>query len=122
MNDDAASGASPAGPLAAPAEGKELSGRLRLYIAKSTPNSMRAENNLSTALQELGSEGRTFDLEIVDVFSHPKRAVTDGVIVTPTLIGLSHNQRTLIMGDLSNSIQLKLFLGNLQQSPHADRS
>jgi len=110
VNDEAAPDARASGSTQA----RETNGRLRLYIAKSTPNSMRAEHNLATALKELSGEGCTVELEIIDVFSHPKRAVTDGIIVTPTLIGLKNSGRTLIMGDLSNNIQLKLFLENLQ--------
>jgi circadian clock protein KaiB len=113
VNDDAAPDASPAGPSAASTQMRERGGRLRLYIARSTPNSMRAEHNLLAALKALSDAGHAIELEIIDVFTHPKRAVTDRVIVTPTLIGLKDNERTVIMGDLSDGIQLKLFLERL---------
>ena len=72
-----------------------------LYVAASTPNSTRAESNLLAAVKEMGAECGGLELEIVDVFTHPKRALTDGVIVTPILIGIVTNGRKTIMGDLT---------------------
>ena len=76
--------------------------RLRLYIARSTPNSVRAEFNLATVLQVI--EGGAFSafLEVIDVFSEPKRAITDGVVVTPTLICIASGRRAMLMGDLAD--------------------
>ena len=76
------------------------------YVARSTPNSVRAEHNLSSVLQELGSELVRPALEIIDVFSQPKRAITDSVVVTPTLIGTGRGQKILLMGDLADRVQL----------------
>jgi circadian clock protein KaiB len=89
-------------------------GLLRLYVAGSTPNSTRAESNLLAAIKEMDAEGGRLELEIVDVFTHPKRALTDGVIVTPTLIGIVANGRKTLMGDLTDSAKLKLLLASLQ--------
>lgn len=86
---------------------------LRLYIAHATPNSTRAEQNLSAALNAIDGAGKKLELEIVDVFTQPKRAITDGIIVTPTLIGLKENGRVTMMGDLSDSAKLKLLLESL---------
>ncbi len=88
-------------------------GRLRLYIARSTPNSARAEQNLRAALDSLDGAGRGLELEIVDVFIHPKRAITDGVIVTPTLIAMRGNARMTMMGDLTDAAKLKTLLRDL---------
>jgi circadian clock protein KaiB len=83
-----------------------VAGRLRLYIARSTPNSVRAEHNLSIALA--ASEGTTPpELEIIDVFSQPKRAIIDGVVVTPTLIATTSSNRVVLMGDLADQDQLQ---------------
>jgi circadian clock protein KaiB len=86
---------------------------LRLYIARSTPNSTRAEHNLKAALSCIDNTAKRLALEIIDVFSEPKRAISDGVIVTPTLIGLKDRQRLTMMGDLSDSGKLKLLLEDL---------
>ncbi len=91
-------------------------GLLRLYVAGSTPNSARAESNLLAALKEIDADGSGLELEIVDVFTHPKRALTDGVIVTPTLIAMVSNGRKTMMGDLTDSAKLKLLLMSLQNA------
>ncbi len=88
--------------------------RLRLYIARSTPNSTRAERNLRSALEDLGDIGRCMVLEIVDVFTNPKRAIADGIIVTPTLIGIRYKTRLTMMGDLTDSGKLSLLLTSLR--------
>ncbi len=87
--------------------------RIRLYIAKSTPNSTRAEHNISAALKMWDDEDGCFELEVIDVFVHPKQAITDGVMVTPTLVGLRANGRSAMVGDLSDSAKLQLLLESL---------
>lgn len=91
----------------------EASVRLRLYIARSTPNSVRAEHNLSVVLDSLKEKFAPVDLEIIDVFSQPKRAITDGVVVTPTLVGLAADRRIVLMGDLADQIQVQGALEDL---------
>jgi circadian clock protein KaiB len=91
----------------------DTSVRLRLYIAGSTPNSVRAEHNLSAVLESLKNVISSSALEIVDVFSQGKRAITDGVVVTPTLIGLNAGKRVLLMGDLADQAQLRRTLQDL---------
>ncbi len=86
---------------------------LRLYVARGTPNSNRAEQNLGLALDRLGDADLKRLLELVDVFAEPKRAIRDGVIVTPTLIGFSSTRRLVLMGDLSDAAELGLLLQSL---------
>ncbi len=86
---------------------------LRLYVARDTPNSARAERNLMAALKDLGGG---LGLEIVDVFTHPKRAITDGVIVTPMLIGLRAKGRLTMIGDLTDTAKLLALLQSLLDS------
>jgi circadian clock protein KaiB len=73
---------------------------LRLYVAGVAPNSLRAIENL-TALCAAHFEGRC-SLEIVDVLKEPLRALSDNVLVTPTLIRLAPGERTSVIGDLSD--------------------
>ena len=87
---------------------KEYGVRLRLYLAGSTPNSQRAEANLDEALREFS--GRDFDVEHIDVLLDVKRAVTDSIIVTPTLVAIGRKTRLMIIGDLSDSKKLHAFL------------
>lgn len=72
---------------------------------------MRAEQNLSEALAEPGRENSAFILDVVDVFENGKRAIKDGVIVTPTLVVLRGDQRFTIVGDLSDRSQLHSAIG-----------
>jgi hypothetical protein len=91
--------------------------QLRLYVARWTPNSTRAELNLLALLKELDGDGSIFRLEIVDVFTHSKRAIIDGVIVTPTLIGLRGQGRMTMMGDLTDGLKLRFLLESLREPP-----
>lgn len=91
---------------------------LRLYIAGSTPNSVRAERNLTVALASMQNHQVQPLLEIIDVFLQPRSAVTEGVIVTPTLIGLSGGKRVVLMGDLADREQLEsVLVGLSRQQP-----
>lgn len=87
--------------------------RLRLYVARSTPNSLRAEHNLVSAMTTLADGGASLNLEVIDVFAQPKRAITDGVIVTPTLIAWKAGRRTTMMGDLTDTARLTFLLEDL---------
>ena len=60
--------------------------RLRLYVAGHAPNSVRAVANVRAICDEHFASGH--ELEIVDLLDHPKRALADGIIVTPTLLKL----------------------------------
>jgi circadian clock protein KaiB len=80
---------------------------LRLYVARATPNSQRAEENLRAALADFGEWTRALALEVVDVFTQPRRAIKDGVIVTPTLIGLRDEARLVMIGDLTDTPKLR---------------
>jgi hypothetical protein len=86
---------------------------LRLYVAGGTPNSARAQENLKAALAEMDGQGAALDVQIVDVFKSAKRALADGVIVTPTLIGGGPADRVVMMGDLSEGHKLTLMLRSL---------
>jgi circadian clock protein KaiB len=90
--------------------------QLCLYVARGTPNSTRAEKNLRTALDEMDSGDLTPQLEVLDVSAHVKRALSDGVIVTPTLIGRGRNKWHTIVGDLSDTPKLQMFLGSLSET------
>jgi circadian clock protein KaiB len=86
--------------------------RLRLYIAESTPNSVRAVHNLSVLLNGLEGSALAPELEIIDVFTQPRRAIIEGVIVTPTLIGMNGDKRIVLIGDLSDQSQVRRALGD----------
>jgi circadian clock protein KaiB len=73
----------------------------RLYVAGDAQNSMRAIANLSGFCRE-HLPGR-HQIEIVDVFREPKRALTDGIFMTPTLVKLAPSPSCRIIGTLSQA-------------------
>jgi circadian clock protein KaiB len=94
----------PVSPANPGAKGREIC--LRLYIASTTPNSERAKANLDAALRDFTDLPR-FSVEFVDVLADAKRAVTDNVIVTPTLVAIGPKRRLVMIGDLSDSNKLQ---------------
>jgi circadian clock protein KaiB len=83
---------------------------LRLYIAGLTPNSLRAIANAKAVCQEHFASSH--ELEIVDVQWHARRALADGVIVTPTLLKLRPAPVQRLVGDLSDVAQVLLTLSS----------
>ena len=83
--------------------------RLRLYVAGHAPNSVRAIANARAICDEHFASGH--ELEIVDLLEHPKRALTDRIIVTPTLLRLLPLPVQKIVGSLSDTNQVLLALG-----------
>lgn len=81
---------------------------LRLYVAGNAPNSVRAISNAQAVCDE--HFAARYELEIVDLLDHPHRALSDGVIVTPTLIRLSPLPVQKVIGTLSDTNRLLLVL------------
>jgi circadian clock protein KaiB len=50
------------------------------------------------------------DLEIVDLLKHPRRALADGIIVTPTLLKLLPLPVQKVIGNLSDTNQVLIAL------------
>jgi len=86
---------------------------LRLYIAGGAPNSVQAIANLEAICREYLNEGHT--LEVVDVLEHPRRAMAEGVLVTPSLAKLSPQPAANIVGNLSDKAKVLLALGLKQK-------
>ena len=79
-------------------------------LVSATPNSVRAEHNLNIALKRFSVADVTFDIEVIDVFTYGKRAILDNVIVTPTLIVAKACKVHSIVGNLSETTQLRAVL------------
>ena len=73
---------------------------LKLYIAGNAPNSLIAVNNLASICEEFLA-GR-HQLEIIDVLITPLRALTDGVLVTPSLTVTGAGAEARIVGNLND--------------------
>jgi len=81
---------------------------LRLYVAGNAPNSLRAIANAKAICdQHFPAE---HDLEIVDLLEHPRRALADAIVVTPTLLRLSPLPVQRVIGNLSDTNQVLLAL------------
>jgi circadian clock protein KaiB len=78
--------------------------RLRLYVAGNAPNSLRAIANVRAICDEHFATGH--EIEVVDLLKQPKRALADGIIVTPTLIKLAPLPTLKLIGNLSDTQQV----------------
>ena len=83
--------------------------RLRLFVAGDAANSVRALANLS-AICKTYFDG-SCDIDVVDVFAEPLRALEDGILLTPQLIVLSAVPERRIVGDLSETSTVVVALG-----------
>jgi circadian clock protein KaiB len=87
---------------------------MRLYIAGRAPNSVKAIANLEAICRQHLKD--SYKLEIVDVCEHPRRALDDGILVTPSLTKLSPTPGANVIGNLSDTSSVLAALG-LQLSP-----
>jgi len=71
---------------------------LRLYVAGDAPNSTRARANLRRLLLDV--DPARYDLEVIDCLDQPLRALSDGVLVTPTLVRVSPEPQRTVVGTL----------------------
>jgi circadian clock protein KaiB len=83
--------------------------KFRLFIAADTLNSVQAANNLN-ALCKAHLVGR-HEIEVVDVFKDPKRALAEGIRMTPTLLKLAPGPVRRIVGTLVDSRRVMETLG-----------
>lgn len=83
---------------------EELPFRLRLFVAGSSPISIRAINNLQ-ALLEKHLKGR-YELEIIDVHQQPALTQSENITAVPMLIKTSPLPKRLLIGDMSDSDKL----------------
>lgn len=83
--------------------------KFRLYTADNAPNSVDAIANLNAFCQTY-LPGR-HEIEIVDVYKTPKRALEDGVSMAPTLIKFAPDPVCRIVGTLARPQTLLDALG-----------
>ena len=81
--------------------------RLRLYVAGTAPNSVRAIANTRAICEQHFAERH--EIEVIDLLKHPERAMADEILVTPTLMKLSPPPQRVI-GNLSDTAQLLIAL------------
>jgi circadian clock protein KaiB len=81
----------------------------RLYVAGQAPNSLQAMANLDTICRT-HLPGR-HEIEIVDVLADPKRALSEAIYMTPTLVTDTPYPGHRIVGTLSNIEPILQILG-----------
>lgn len=89
--------------------------KFRLYVAGDALNSAQARANLA-ALCQTHLAGR-HQIEIVDVFKEPQRALADAIFMTPTLVKLAPLPERTLVGTLSQTPTVLQALGLLGVAP-----
>jgi circadian clock protein KaiB len=75
--------------------------KFRLFVAGDAPNSVEAIANLRALCRAHLSDRPS--IEVVNVFRESKRALADGIFMTPTLIILAPLPMRKIVGTLSDT-------------------
>lgn len=83
--------------------------KFRLFVAAGTLNSTQAVANLS-ALCAAHLAGR-HEIEVVDVFREPQRALSEHIRMTPTLLKLAPHPAIRIVGTLAQTQRVLETLG-----------
>jgi len=83
--------------------------KFRLYVAGDALNSVQAQANLAEFCRTHLPDRH--EIEIVDVFREPQRALTDGIFMTPTLVKLAPSPARTIIGTLSQTQTVLQALG-----------
>jgi circadian clock protein KaiB len=83
--------------------------RFRLYVAGNAQNSAQAIANLAALCRAHLPDQH--EIEIVDVFREPKRALAEGIFMTPTLVKLAPFPAQRIVGTLSQTQTVLRALG-----------
>jgi circadian clock protein KaiB len=79
-----------------------------LYVGDETANSTRAVANLTAFCREYLPDQH--EIEVVNVFKEPKRALTDRVMMTPILIRLAPAPLRRIIGTFGDPEKMRLAL------------
>lgn len=87
----------------------------QLFVAGDAPNSTKAIANLGAFCRTHLKD--RYAIEIVDVYREPKRALAEGILMTPTLIILPPPPERRIVGTLSHTQTVLLALGLVPPVP-----
>ena len=98
-----------AGKRKVPSGSPTRSRKSPLYIAGDAENSAEAIANLAAICRAHFPD--RYEIELVDVFLEPERALADGILMTPTLIKLAPAPVRRIIGTLSQRAPVLHALG-----------
>jgi circadian clock protein KaiB len=82
---------------------------LRLFVAGSTTRSQKAITNVRHICEQHLTD--RFDLEVIDIYTHPQQTRDLQIVATPTLVKLEPKPLRRIVGDLTNSDRVLTGLG-----------
>lgn len=82
---------------------------LSLFVAGTSPASIRAINNLRTIL-ESRLAGR-YELDIIDIHQQPELAQKENISAVPILIKKTPSPKRLLVGDMSDTDKVLRGLG-----------
>jgi circadian clock protein KaiB len=97
----------PAGATGPPVDAFAPRYVLRLYVSGMTTRSTAALATIKTLCEEQ-LQGR-YELEVVDIYQHPERAIDAQIVAVPTLVRHLPEPLRRIIGDLSD--QERLLMG-----------
>jgi circadian clock protein KaiB len=89
--------------------------KFQLFVAADSQNSTQARANLQALCRQY-LPGR-HEIEIVDVFLDPKRALAENIRMTPTLLKVSPRPARRIIGTLSQTQRVLDTLGLTAAAP-----
>ena len=75
--------------------------KFRLYVAAGTSNSIQALANLTSICKKHIPD--RYEIEVINVFKESKRALEDGIFMTPTLVKFAPSPVQHIVGNLVQS-------------------
>lgn len=84
--------------------------RLKLYVIGQTPRAERAIANLRE-LCEREFDGRSYEVEVIDILENPQIAEQEKIIATPMLVMFLPPPMRRVIGDLSDSDKVLAGLG-----------
>ena len=82
---------------------------LKLFITGRTNRAQEAVRNLRELYE--GSLSGEFDMVVIDVLENPEQAEDEKILATPTLIHRTPYGSSRIIGDLSDTEEVKRLLG-----------
>ena len=87
---------------------KEKTFRCFLFVAGDEYHSRVAKKNLDRFYTT--HQSRLCEVQVVDVFQRPEKALEHGIFLTPTLLKISSDDRKVLIGSLDNKTELHRFL------------
>jgi circadian clock protein KaiB len=90
--------------------------KFALYTAEGTANSSLAFGNLLSLCRKHLAD--RYEIEVIDVFRQPQRALSESIRMTPTLVKLAPYPKRTIVGTLTHTERVLTALGIDKDAVH----